>query len=111
MIENKRLLPGSLSDADALTCNDPVTALMARLSVSLAHDALTDFLNAEIVRPGATADDILIGVAAYMMQIHASFAAYFVPADRADDVVEQYHAVFDRTYRLHFVDSAKELAA
>ena len=54
---------------------------------------------------------MLIGIAAYMMQMHASFAAYFVGADRADDVVAQFQAVLDRTYREHFVDSAKELAA
>jgi hypothetical protein len=54
---------------------------------------------------------MLIGIAAYMMQMHASFAAYFVGAERADDVVRQFQAVLDRTYRDHFVDSAKELGA
>lgn len=111
MTDSARLLPGSLSEMDALTCDDPITALIARLSVSKAHTALTEFLNAELKRPTANADDILIGMAACMMQMHASFAAYFVDADRADDVVAQFQAVFDRTYREHFVDSAKELAA
>ncbi|WP_077961678.1 hypothetical protein [Ensifer adhaerens] len=111
MSNEARLLPGSMSEVDALTCDDPITALIARLSVSKAHTALVDFLNAEIKRQTASADDILIGMAAYMMQMHASFAAYFVDGDRADEVVAQFQAVFDRTYREHFVDSAKELAA
>lgn len=111
MTEDKRLLPGSLSEEEALTCDDPITALIARLSVSKTHESLVEFLNAEIKRPGANADNILIGMAAYMMQMHASFAAYFLDASRADAVVAQFQAVFDRTYREHFVDSAKELAA
>ena len=109
MTENTRLLPGSLSEVDALTCGDPITALIARLSVSKTHESLVEFLNAEMKRPDANADNILIGMAAYMMQMHASFAAYFVDGDRADEVVAQFQAVFDRTYREHFVDSAKEL--
>ncbi len=111
MTENKRLLPGSMSDADALTCGDPITALIARLSVSSVHESLVEFVNAEIKRPGAKVDTITIGLAAYMMQMHASFAAYFMDAEAADAVVAQFQAVFDRTYREHFVDSAKELAA
>ncbi|MGO7089436.1 hypothetical protein AB9E14_23460 [Rhizobium leguminosarum] len=111
MTDNKRLLPGSLSDEDALTCDDPITALIARLSVSSVHDSLVEFVNAEIKRPGAKVDTITIGLAAYMMQMHASFVAYFLDAEMADAVVAQFQAVFDRTYREHFVDSAKELAA
>lgn len=111
MIENKRLLPGSMSEEDALMCDDPITSLIARLTVSSAHVGLVDFLTSEMNRPNANCDHILIGMAAYMVQMHASTAAYFVDADRADDVVRQFQAVFDKTYRLHFVDSAKELAA
>ena len=111
MTENARLLPGSMTEVDALTCDDPITSLIARMSVSTVHDALVKFVNSEIERPGANVDHMLIGIAAYMMQMHASFAAYFVDADRADDVVRQFQAVLDRTYREHFVDSAKELAA
>lgn len=108
MTENKRLLPGSMSDEDALTCGDPITALMARMSISKIHEDLVEFTNAELKRPGANVDHILIGMAAYMMQMHASFAAYFLDAEMADAVIAQYQAVFDRTYREHFVDSAKE---
>lgn len=111
MSHEARLLPGSLSEMDALTCDDPITALIARLSVSTVHESLVKFVNSEIQRPGANIDHMLIGIAAYTMQMHASFAATFVDADRADDVVAQFQAVFDRTYREHFVDSAKELAA
>ncbi|MBX4889816.1 hypothetical protein [Rhizobium bangladeshense] len=111
MTENKRLLPGSMSDEDALTCDDPITAFIARLSVSKVHDELTDFVNAEIKRPGADINHMLIGMAAYMIQMHSSFAAYFLKAESADDVVRQFQAVLNRTYREHFVDSAKELAA
>lgn len=111
MTENKRLLPGSMSDEDALTCGDPITALMARMSVSPVHSSLVEFVNAEIDRPEANVDHMLIGMAAYFMQMHASFAAYFMEAEAADAVVAQFQAVFDRTYRGHFVDSAKELAA
>jgi hypothetical protein len=111
MTENKRLLPGSMSDEDALTCDDPITAFIARLSVSKVHDEMTDFVNAEIERPGADINHMLIGMAAYMIQMHASFAAYFCDAGMADAVVGQFQAVFDQSYREHFVDSAKELAA
>ncbi|MFL5015372.1 MAG: hypothetical protein ACJ8EW_04110 [Rhizobium sp.] len=111
MTENKRLLPGSMSDEDALTCGDPITAFIARLSVSTVHEELTEFVNAEIRRPGADHNHMLIGMAAYMIQMHSSFAASFFEADMADSVVAQFQAVFDRTYREHFVDSAKELAA
>ncbi|QIG67294.1 hypothetical protein EVB37_058 [Rhizobium phage RHph_TM3_3_3] len=111
MNENKRLLPGSMSDEDALTCDDPITAFIARLSVSKVHDELTEFVNAEIERPGADINHMLIGMAAYMVQMHSSFAAYFFKAECADAVVAQFQAVFDKTYRGHFVDSAKELAA
>ncbi|MDX0249753.1 hypothetical protein GOC31_13635 [Sinorhizobium meliloti] len=111
MTENARLLPGSMSELDALTCDDPITSLIARMSVSTVHESLVKFVNSEIQRPGANVDHMLIGIAAYMMQMHASFAATFVDADRADDVVAQFQAVLDRTYREHFVDSAKELAA
>jgi hypothetical protein len=109
MNTNVRLLPGSMSEEDALMCGDPITSLIARLTVSSAHVGLVDFLNSEMNRPGANGNDILIGIAAYMVQMHASMAAYFVNADRADDVIRQFQAVFDRTYREHFVDSAKEI--
>ncbi|WP_458384922.1 hypothetical protein [Rhizobium pisi] len=72
---------------------------------------MTDFINAEIGRPGADINHMLIGMAAYFMQMHASLAASFLDADAVDAVVAQFQAVFDRTYRGHFVDSAKELAA
>lgn len=111
MTENVRLLPGSMSEVDALTCDDPITSLVARMSVSTVHTGMVDFINSEIERPNAAVDNILIGIAAYMIQMHASFAAYFLKADRADDVLAQFQAVVDRTYREHFVDSAKELAA
>lgn len=111
MTDNKRLLPGSLSDEDALTCDDPITAFIARLSVSKVHDELTDFVNAEIHRPEANVNHILIGMAAYMVQMHASLAASFFDVEMSDSVAAQFQAVFDRTYREHFVDSAKELAA
>lgn len=111
MTDNARLLPGSMSEVDALTCDDPITSLIARMSVSVVHESLVKFVNSEIQRPGANVDHMLIGIAAYMMQMHASFAAYFVGAERADEVVEQFQAVLDKTYRAHFVDSAKELAA
>ncbi|ASP51936.1 hypothetical protein [Sinorhizobium meliloti] len=111
MTESARLLPGSMSEVDALTCDDPITSLIARMSVSTVHESLVKFVNSEIQRPCANVDHMLIGIAAYMMQMHASFAAYFVDAERADEVVAQFQAVFDRTYRAHFVDSAKELAA
>lgn len=111
MTENKRLLPGSMSDEEALTCDDPITAFIARMSVSSVHESLVEFANAEIKRPGSNPDVILIGMAAYFMQMHASFAAYFLDAEMADAVVAQFQGVFDRTYREHFVDSAKELAA
>lgn len=111
MIENKRLLPGSMSDEDALTCGDPITALIARISLSKVHDSLVEFVNAELKRPEAHPDHITIGLAVYMMQMHAIFAAFFCDAGMADAVVGQFQAVFDRTYREHFVDSAKELAA
>ncbi|NTG86153.1 hypothetical protein G6L15_08340 [Agrobacterium rhizogenes] len=111
MNETGRLLPGSLSEDEALTCDDPITSLIARMSVSEVHDSLVDFLNAEIRRPGSNADHILIGMAAYLMQMHASFAAHFLDAQHADAIVAQFQAVLDRTYREHFVDSAKELAA
>lgn len=104
------LLPGSMSEEDALTCADPITTLIARISVSNVHTSLVDFINSEIDRPSARADDILIGVAAYMMQMHASVAAHFLDASLADKVCGQYQAVFDRTYREHFVDSANQLA-
>jgi len=111
MTENKRLLPGSMSDEDALTCDDPITTFIARLSVSKVHDELTEFVNAEIRRPGADLNHMLIGMASYMMQMHSSFAASFFGAEMADSVVAQFQAVFDQTYRKHFVDSATELAA
>ncbi|MEQ1407731.1 hypothetical protein ABK249_22685 [Neorhizobium sp. Rsf11] len=111
MSEDVRLLPGSMSEVDALTCDDPITSLIARMSVSNVHAGLVEFINSEIKRPNANADHMLIGMAAYMIQMHASFAAYLVDAERADDVVGQFQAVVDRTYREHFVDSAKELAA
>jgi hypothetical protein len=81
------------------------------MSVSDVHESLVEFLNAEIQRPDANADHILIGMAAYMMQMHASFAAHFLDAQHADAVLAQFQAVLNRTYREHFVDSAKELAA
>jgi hypothetical protein len=111
MNDTARLLPGSMSEDDALTCDDPITSLIARMSISQVHDSLVEFANAEIVRPGSNADHILIGMASYMMQMHASFAAYFLEAQHADAVVAQFQAVFDRLYREHFIDSAKELAA
>lgn len=111
MTENKRLLPGSMSDEEALTCDDPITSFVARLSVSKAHDELADFVRAEIQRPGAEVNDILIGMAVYMVQIHASLASCFFDAEMSDSVAAQFQAVFDKTYREHFVDSAKELAA
>ena len=111
MTENKRLLPGSMSDEDALTCGDPITAFIARLSVSKVHDELTEFVNAEIRRPGDDLNYMLIGMAAYMVQMHSSFAAYFFKAECADAVVAQFQAVLDQTYRKHFVDSAKAVTA
>lgn len=111
MTENARLLPGSMTEADALTCDDPITSLIARLSVSMVQTSLIDFINSEIERPGAALDPILIGIAAYMVQMHSSLAATFVAADRADDVLRQFQAVVDRTYRQHFIDSANEVAA
>lgn len=104
------LLPGSMSEEDALTCADPITTLIARMSVSNVHTSLVEFINAEIARPGARPDDILIGTAAYMMQMHASFAAHFLDASFAEKVCGQFQAVFDRTYREHFIDSANHLA-
>lgn len=111
MTKNARLLPGSMSEAEALTCDDPITSLIARLSVSTVQTSLVEFINSEIERPNATLDTMLIGIAAYMVQMHSSFAATFVDADRADDVLKQFQAVVDRTYRQHFIDSAKEVAA
>lgn len=111
MKENKRLLPGSMSDEEALLCDDPITALIARMSVSKFHEELAEFVNAEIQRPGAKIDTITIGMAAYMLQIHASFAAYFLEAELVDQVVAQFQAVFAKTYRQHFIDSAKAVAA
>lgn len=111
MTENKRLLPGSMSDEEALTCDDPITAFIARLSVSNVHAELTSFVNAEFRRPGANANHMLIGMAAYMIQMHASLAARLYEVDMADSVAAQFQAVFDQTYRKHFIDSAKELAA
>ncbi|MCM2294781.1 hypothetical protein NAC44_20860 [Allorhizobium sp. BGMRC 0089] len=111
MNENVRLLPGSMSEEDALTCDDPITSLIARLTVSNAHSGLTNFFNAEVGRPNATVDHILIGVAAWMMQMHASFAAYLLEADRVEDVAGQFQSIFDQIYRTHFVDSVKELEA
>jgi len=110
MTTKKRLLPGSMSDEDALTCNDPITAFIARLSVSKVHDEFTDFVNAEMHRPGADLNHMLIGMAAYMIQMHSSFAASFFEADMADSVVAQFRGVLDQTYRQHFIDTAKELA-
>jgi len=111
MSDKKRLLPGSMSDVDALTCDDPITAFIARLSVSKVHDELTDFVNAEIQRPGADVNHMLIGMAAYMVQMHASLAASFFYEDMSESVAAQFQAVFEKTYRMHFVDSAKELVA
>lgn len=111
MTSNKRLLPGSMSDEDALTCDDPITAFIARLSVSRVHDDLTAFVNSEIHRPGADLNHMLIGMAAYMIQMHASLAASFFEEDMADSVAGQFKGVFDQTYRRHFIDSAKEMSA
>lgn len=111
MTENTRLLPDSMSEADALTCGDPITRFIARLSVSDVHNSLCDFINSELKRPEANADHMLIGLAAYMVQMHASFAAYFLEAASADAVAGQFQAVLDKTYRQHFIDSVKELAA
>jgi hypothetical protein len=104
-MEAIRLLPGSMSEVDALTCDDPITALIARVSVSAAPAALADFINAEAQRPGADVNHILIGMAAFFVQMHSSFAAFFLDADASDLVLAQFQAVVDKTYRAHFIDS------
>lgn len=107
MTDTVRLLPGSLSEVDALNSKDPITAFIARLSVSNVHVSLVDFFNAEVKRPGASTNDILIGLAAYSMQMHASFAAYLTDETCVETVMRQYQQVFNRIYREHFIDCAK----
>lgn len=104
------LLPDSMTEEDALTCEDPITQVIARMSVSPIYSNLADWFNAEMKRPGANADHILIGMAAFMVQMHASFAAYFLEAEHAEAVLGQFQAVVDRTYRLHFIDSANHVS-
>ena len=111
MTETIRLLPDSLSEVEALTCEDPITSLIARLSVSPVSSNLADFVNAEMERPNPCVNHILIGMAAFMVQMHASLAAYMIDGEHADAVLAQFQAVVDKTYRSHFVDSAKEVAA
>ncbi|MBB3453937.1 hypothetical protein FHT86_002193 [Rhizobium sp. BK313] len=111
MTDAVRLLPGSMSEVDALTCDDPIAALIARLSVTAVPAALADFINAEAQRPGADVNHILIGTAAFMVQMHSSCAAYMIDAQHVDVVLAQFQAVVDRTYRSHFVDSANEVSA
>jgi len=105
------LLPDSMTAEDALTCEDPITQVIARASVSPIYDSLADWFNAEVRRPGANVDHILIGMAAFMVQMHASFAAFFLEANHADAVFGQFQAVVDRTYRQHFIDSVDHVTS
>lgn len=107
--EEIALLPGGMSHDDALTGDDPILRVAARAASSAMYPAITDWFNAEKDRAEVDPDHLLIGMALFMIQMHASFAAFLVGGEFAVTVLSQFKSVVDRSYLEHFVDTAKFL--
>ncbi|ATN34768.1 hypothetical protein ACO34A_13255 [Rhizobium sp. ACO-34A] len=100
-----RLLSGSLDLEKALVCDDAITRVLARYADSDASRGMTDWFNAEIRRADFDPHALFIGMAAMMVQMHSSFAAYCYRTEAGELLAKQFKSVVDQSYASHFADT------
>lgn len=103
--KDMRFLSGSLDLEKALVCDDAITRVLARYADSEAARGMTDWFNAEVRRADFDPHHLFVGMAAIMVQMHSSFAAYCYSAEAAELLAMQFKSVVDKSYASHFVDT------
>lgn len=83
---------------EGITSEDGTVRVFSRLAQTDIAQQLTDWVQAELRRPGADPREIILGLARFCAQIQASLAANFVHEHGIGTLIEMHKHVLDTEF-------------